>query len=106
MAQAYIDIKSQDAHAIAVLAWYRANLGQESQSRALIERAAALNIEQGEVAFWAAQSLALLGDADGARAWMQRALDGGVNRQRIEASPTLRTAIATTAPKQVTQATR
>lgn len=89
MAQAYIDIKPQDAHAIAVLAWYRANLGQEQESRELIRRAYALNVEQGEVAFWAAQSLALLGDSEGARAALQRALEGGVNRQRIQASPTL-----------------
>ena len=96
MAQAYVDIKPQDAHAIAVLAWYRANLGQESESRKLIERANALNVEQGEVAFWAAQSLALTGDGDGARGWLQRALKGGVNRQRIEASPTLGPLLATT----------
>jgi TolB-like protein/DNA-binding winged helix-turn-helix (wHTH) protein/Flp pilus assembly protein TadD len=89
MAQAYIDIKPHDAHAIAVLAWYRANLGQEQESRELLRRANALNVEQSDVAFWAAQSLALLGDGDGARAALQQALEGGVNRQRIEASPTL-----------------
>ena len=97
MAQAYVDIKPQDAHAIAVLAWYRANLGQEAEARKLIQRANALNVEQGEVAFWAAQSLALTGDGDAARRWLQRALEGGVNRQRIEASPTLGPLLATTA---------
>jgi TolB-like protein/tetratricopeptide (TPR) repeat protein len=95
MAQGYVDIKPQDAHAIAVLAWYRANLGQEAESRKLIQRAHALNVEQGEVAFWAAQSLALIGDSGGAREWLQRALEGGVNRQRIEASPTLSPLLAT-----------
>ena len=90
MAQEYIDIKPSDAHAIAVLAWYRANLGQEREARQLIARAEALNLEPGEVAFWAAQSLAQLGDAEGARAWMKRARDGGVNADRLTASPVLR----------------
>jgi Flp pilus assembly protein TadD len=73
-----------------VLAWYRANLGQERQARELIQRARALDVEQGEVAFWAAQSLALLGDTDGARACLQLARDGGINTPRLEASPVLR----------------
>jgi TolB-like protein/DNA-binding winged helix-turn-helix (wHTH) protein/tetratricopeptide (TPR) repeat protein len=106
MAQAYIDIKPQDAHAIAVLAWYRANLGQEQESRELMRRANALNVEQGEVAFWTAQALALLGDSDGARATLQRALEGGVNRQRIEASPTLGPLLAKTAQRRTAGATR
>ncbi|GAB3090940.1 tetratricopeptide repeat protein [Lysobacter terrae] len=90
MAQEYVDIKPSDAHAIAVLAWYRANLGQEREARQLIARAEALKVEQGEVAFWAAQSLAQLGDEAGARGWLQRACDGGVNTPRIVASPLLR----------------
>lgn len=90
MAQQYVDIKPSDAHAIAVLAWYRANLGQEREARELIARAHALNIEPGEVAFWAAQSLAVMGDEDGARSWLRRARDGGVNAQRFKASPVLR----------------
>lgn len=94
MAQQYVDIKPSDAHAIAVLAWYRANLGQEREARELIARAQALGAEPGEVAFWAAQSLALLGDVDGAKQWLRRALEGGVNRKRIEASPLLRPLLA------------
>ncbi|MFC5568486.1 tetratricopeptide repeat protein [Lysobacter yangpyeongensis] len=90
MAQQYVDIKPSDAHAIAVLAWYRANLGQEREARQLIERAQALDIEPGEVAFWAAQSLAVLGDEAGARTWLERARKGGVNAPRLEASPVLR----------------
>ncbi|QNP40247.1 winged helix-turn-helix domain-containing protein [Lysobacter solisilvae (ex Woo and Kim 2020)] len=96
MAQQYVDIKPSDAHALAVLAWYRANLGQEPESRALIERANALNAEPGEVAFWAAQSLAVLGDADGARGWIERARAGGVNTPRLQASPVLRPLLGAT----------
>lgn len=90
MAQQYVDIKPSDAHAIAVLAWYRANLGQEREARELIGRAQALGAEPGEVAFWAAQSLAVLGDAEGARTWLQRASEGGINTQRLQASPVLK----------------
>lgn len=90
MAQQYVDIKPSDAHAIAVLAWYRANLGQDREARELIGRADALGVEQGEVAFWAAQSLAVIGDQAGARAWLQRAHEGDVNTQRFKASPVLR----------------
>jgi Flp pilus assembly protein TadD len=100
MAQQYVDIKPNDAHAIAVLAWYRANLGQERDARALIERAHALNVEPGEVAFWAAQSLAVIGDEAGARIWLQRARDGGVNAQRFKASPVLRPLLDATPEQQ------
>lgn len=96
MAQQYVDIKPGDAHAIAVLAWYRANLGQARESRQLIERAHALRVEQGEVAFWAAQSFALLGDHVAARLWLHRAREGGVNAPRLMASPVLRPLLATT----------
>jgi TolB-like protein/DNA-binding winged helix-turn-helix (wHTH) protein/Flp pilus assembly protein TadD len=102
MAQQYVDIKPSDAHAIAVLAWYRANLGQEREARELIERARALDVEPGEVAFWAAQSLAVMGDEAGARAWLQRARDGGVNAQRFKASPVLRPLLDATPEKQQT----
>lgn len=90
MAQQYVDIKPSDAHALAVLAWYRANLGQEHESRELIERAQALGAEPGEVAFWAAQAFARLGEPAEARKWLQRAQVGGVNAPRFKASPVLR----------------
>lgn len=102
MAQQYVDIKPSDAHAIAVLAWYRANLGQEREARDLIERAHALNKEPGEVAFWAAQSLAGLGDQEGARRWIERARKGGVNMPRLQASPVLRPMLAATQQQQQT----
>jgi Flp pilus assembly protein TadD len=96
LAQQYVDIKPGDAHALAVLAWYRANLGQEREARSLLSRAQALNVEPGEVAFWTAQSLALLGDAEAAREWLQRARDGGITSARIKASPVLRPLLAET----------
>jgi TolB-like protein/DNA-binding winged helix-turn-helix (wHTH) protein/Flp pilus assembly protein TadD len=90
LAQQYVEIKPGDAHALAVLAWYRANLGQEREARSLLSRAQALNVEPGEVAFWTAQSLALLGDEQAAREWLQRARDGGITAARIQSSPVLR----------------
>jgi TolB-like protein/DNA-binding winged helix-turn-helix (wHTH) protein/Flp pilus assembly protein TadD len=94
LAQQYVDIKPGDAHALAVLAWYRANLGQEREARSLLSRAQALNVEPGEVAFWTAQSLALLHDAEAARGWLQRAREGGITDARIQASPVLRPLLA------------
>ena len=90
MAQSYVDIKPQDAHAIAVLAWYRANLGEEEKARELIARALRQGVEKGEVAYFAAQTFALLGDATRAREQVERALAQGVQRSRLQASPLLR----------------
>ena len=90
MAQSYIDIKPQDAHAIAVLAWYRANLGEEEKARELIARALRQGVERGEVAYFAAQTFALLGDVGRAREQVERALAQGVQRSRLQASPVLR----------------
>ncbi|HEV8695449.1 MAG TPA: winged helix-turn-helix domain-containing protein [Lysobacter sp.] len=94
MAQSYIDIKPGDAHAIAVLAWYRANLGQAQVARDLIARAEAQGIEKGEVAFFAAQSFALLGDTVSARQRIERARAEGIPLARLQASPALRDLIA------------
>ncbi|KQY51976.1 winged helix-turn-helix domain-containing protein [Lysobacter sp. Root494] len=90
LAQQYVDIKAGDAHALGVLAWYRANLGQEREARALIARAESLKDEPGEVAFWGAQTLALLGDREQALTRIDRALAAGITRARIGASPVLR----------------
>lgn len=90
MAQAYIDIKPHDAHAIAVLAWYRANLGEEKQARELIARAQAQGVEAGEVAYFAAQAFAVMGDAARAREQIERALAAGVQLSRLRGAPALR----------------
>lgn len=94
LAQQYVDINPRDAHALAVLAWYRANLAQEREARALLTRAESLKAEPGEVAFWGAQVLALLGDTDGARTRIGLAVNGGITRERIAASPILRSLLA------------
>src|SRR3546814_17763185 len=67
LAQPYVDIKSDDAQALASSAWYLANLGQADAARELLARAEALGTERGEVSLWAAQALARLGDLEEAR---------------------------------------
>ena len=81
LAQRYVDIKTDDAHALSLLSWYRANLGEAEAARGLLARAEALGTEPGEVAFFGAQALALLGDAAGARERLARARAADVSAQ-------------------------
>ncbi|KGM56066.1 hypothetical protein N800_10640 [Lysobacter daejeonensis GH1-9] len=90
LAEAYIKLKGDDALAPAHLAWYRANLGETEGVRQLLERADALGTEKAEVEFFAAQTLARLGDRAGTRERIQRALKAGVPSDRIRTSPLLR----------------
>lgn len=90
LAQPYVDIKSDDAQALASSAWYLANLGQADAARELLMRAEALGTERGEVSLWAAQALARLGDIDQARRRLDTAREEGVDPGRIRASPILR----------------
>lgn len=90
LAEAYIKLKGDDALAPAHLAWYRANLGQTAGVRELLARADALGTEKAEVEFFAAQTLARLGDPAGTRDRVQRALKAGVPSDRIRTSPLLR----------------
>ena len=90
MAQRYVDIKSDDAQALGLLAWYRANLGEDKAVREVLARAEAMATERGEVAFWGAQALARIGDTAGARQRVAQALAAGIPAQRIKASPVLR----------------
>ncbi len=89
MAERYIAIKHDDAEALATLAWYRANLGDGNAARKLVFHAEALGTQQGEVAFFAAQTFALLRDDDKARDRIRQALAQGIPADRIAASPVL-----------------
>jgi len=94
LAQRYVGIKTDDAHALSLLSWYHANLGEADAARGLLARAEALGTERGEVAFFGAQALALLGDAAGARERLARARASNVSTRRIAASPLLRGLLA------------
>lgn len=90
MAERYIEIKSDDAMALALLAFYRACLGDTASARELIRRAEAMGVEPGEVAFRNAQTLVLLGDVEGANQHLARARRAGVAENRIASSLLLR----------------
>ncbi|MEG3193130.1 tetratricopeptide repeat protein, partial [Lysobacter sp. D1-1-M9] len=90
LAQNYLRIRSDDAQAVALLAWYRANLGQRDAAVALVAHAEAIGTEPGEVALANAQTLALLGDEAAARTRVARALGADIPLSRIRASPQLR----------------
>ena len=104
MVQRYSEIKNDDAQALGLLAWYRANLGQAEDAREALVRAEGLSRERGEVALLGAQTLALLGDLDAARARLAQARRHDIPMQRIQASPVLRrlqgddSNVVTTAP--------
>lgn len=90
MASDYLAVKTDDAQGLALLAWYRANLDQPEEARQLLARAESLGTEKGEVAFFAAQTLARLGDVVGARQRIDAAQKEGISTERIMASPLLR----------------
>lgn len=88
-AQRYVEMKPDDAVALAALGWYRANLGDSSEARRLLEQAEALKLEPGEVALYAAQTYALLGDPARARERFAAARAAGVPERRIAAKAAL-----------------
>lgn len=90
MASRYLELKNDDAHAMALLAWYLANLGETERARQWLARAEALHTEEAEVALVAAQAFVLLKDTASARVRLARARSLKVPEQRIRASPVLR----------------
>ena len=83
LAQRFVDAKPDAARALAVLGWYRAQLGQRDASLHLLQQAEALGREPGEVAILKAQALAVLGLHEQARAALQAARAAGVPQSRI-----------------------
>ena len=84
MAGRYVELKPDDAKALAALGWYHANLGDASRARQLVARSEALGTERGEVALYNAQTLTTLGDMAGARARVATARAAGIAADRIE----------------------
>ncbi|MGE8226206.1 MAG: winged helix-turn-helix domain-containing tetratricopeptide repeat protein [Stenotrophomonas sp.] len=85
LAQQYVDVRRDDAYALALLSWYRANLGERARALADLQAARALGTQAAEVALWCAQTLTLLGDHPGARTCIEVALKQGIPQQRIDA---------------------
>lgn len=95
----YLELKSDDAQGLALVAWYSANLDRADEARALQGKAEALGTERGEVALLGAQTMARLGDASAARRHIDLARKLGIPQQRIDASPLLRTLTAKVDPQ-------
>lgn len=89
MARDYIAIRADDAQALALLAWYRASLGDAEGARAALARAEGLGTQPGEVAFLGAQVHAALGEHADARGRIDAATRHGIPTRRLAASPTL-----------------
>ena len=85
LAQQYVDVRRDDAYALALLSWYRANLGERARALQDLQAARALGTQAAEVALWCAQTLTLLGDKTGAHSCVESALKQGIPQQRIDA---------------------
>lgn len=85
LAQQYVDVRRDDAYALALLSWYRANLGERARALQDLQAARALGTQAAEVALWCAQTLTLLGDKAGAHNCVESALKQGIPQQRIDA---------------------
>ena len=85
LAQDYVDVRRDDAYALASLSWYRANLGERERALADLQAARRLGTQTAEVALWCAQILNVLGDPAGVRTCVESALKQGIPQQRIDA---------------------
>jgi TolB-like protein/Flp pilus assembly protein TadD len=90
MADRYLKLKSDDAQGFAQLSWYLANLGEGDKARSMLAKAESIATERGEVAFWGAQTMAVLDDLPAARRQLDAARKEGIPEVRIAATPVLR----------------
>ncbi|HEY6941205.1 tetratricopeptide repeat protein, partial [Dokdonella sp.] len=77
-AQRYLEAQPRDARATAALGLYQAELGDAARARELVRNAEALGTEPGEVALLNAETLAVLGDLEPARARLATARANGI----------------------------
>lgn len=91
-AQAFVDVKQDDARALAMLGWFRANLGESEVAVALANRAETLGQQAAEVALFNAQTFALLGDLEQARRRLAAARAAGAAEVRISSNAIFRRA--------------
>ncbi|UGB38918.1 tetratricopeptide repeat protein [Frateuria soli] len=89
-AERYLVVEPRDARAVASLAFYRIMLGDPARARQLVARAESLHAQPGEVALLNAETLALLGDLDGARQRLQAARAAGIAETLIASNYTFR----------------
>lgn len=89
-AERYLAVEPGDARAVASLAFYRVILGDPERARQLVARAEALHAQPGEVALLDAETLALLGDLEGARRRLVAARAAGIPETLIAGNYTFR----------------
>ncbi|MFD0737748.1 tetratricopeptide repeat protein [Lysobacter koreensis] len=82
-AQRYVQVKADDALALAALGWYRANLGDSATALELVKRSESLPTELAEVAYYNATTFAVLGNQVEARRRLDAARAAGVPEIRI-----------------------
>ena len=92
MAERFVDIKPDDAKALASLGWYRANLDERKPALDRVNRSEALSQEPGEVAMINAGTFTLLGDLDQARKRIAAARAAGIPEVRITTNAVFRQA--------------
>lgn len=92
LAQDYIATRPGDGTAVAGLGWFMANLGRIDESREMLMRSEQLKGEQAEIALYNAQTLALLGEHEAARARIQAARAAGLPETRLVSNIVLRRA--------------
>lgn len=89
-AEHYLQVKPDDARAVAELGLYRAILGNLPEARRLALHAEALGGQPGEVALLDAETFALLGDLDRARQRLLAARAAGIPETEIAGNHTFR----------------
>jgi TolB-like protein/DNA-binding winged helix-turn-helix (wHTH) protein/Flp pilus assembly protein TadD len=92
LSQRYIATRPADGTALAALSWFLANLGRAGEAREMLARSEQLKGEQAEIALYNAQTFALLGDTEAARARLQAARAAGLPETRIVSNTVLRRA--------------
>lgn len=94
LAERYVVLRAGDARALAALGWYRANLGATEVALDLVRRSEALGTEPAEVAYYNAETFALLGRRDEARRRIEAARRAGLAEVRITTTPILADVLA------------
>ncbi|MGY4516577.1 tetratricopeptide (TPR) repeat protein/DNA-binding winged helix-turn-helix (wHTH) protein/TolB-like protein [Lysobacter sp. HA18] len=87
IAQRYVDFNGGDAMTLAALGWYRANIGENERALALVRQSEIKGDQTADVAFYNAETLLRLGDADGARRRIETARHAGIAESRIVTNP-------------------
>jgi tetratricopeptide (TPR) repeat protein len=93
-AEVWLAMHPEDAEATAELAWFYVNVGDATRARSEIAKAEALETRKTDVAIYAAQVYASLGDDAAARERLSRARSGGISDKELSTLPVLKRLLA------------